>query len=85
MDNFVKAVATNRVSLRTYVAHAMKEMEGMNPKPTRKQLVKSYHLARKDDIRINDTYQVAIDWDSAENGALTPMKECKVIHQASSV
>ena len=80
MDNFIKAKAKSNVSLRAYVAQAMKEMDGMNPKPTRKQLVKSYYLARKDDIRVNDTYQVAIDWDSTQNGALTPMEECKVIH-----
>tara|TARA_E500000081_G_scaffold104897_1_gene106288 strand:+ start:80 stop:628 length:549 start_codon:yes stop_codon:yes gene_type:complete len=71
--------------IETYVARAMKDMNGMDTArnsnlPTKKSLVEAYHLALKDDIRVNDTYQVAIDWDSEENGALSPMKECKVIH-----
>lgn len=68
--------------------------EGMDIKPSEKELtdivdpnnvahqklLSVWEITLKDDIRVNDTYQVAIDWNSTEHGCLSPSNDMKVVH-----
>tara|TARA_Y100000996_G_scaffold400285_1_gene370125 strand:+ start:2981 stop:3490 length:510 start_codon:yes stop_codon:yes gene_type:complete len=79
MKTFSK-VQPDMPPMKDWLADMMKAMQKVKPRPTRKQLINSYYAAKNDDIRVNDIYQVAIDWDSEKNGALTPDPSIKVIH-----
>ena len=39
-----------------------------------------YNLTLNDDVRVNDKYQVNIDWDCSEHDCLTPSDDMKVVH-----
>lgn len=69
-------------------------VEGLDVKPTEKELngifdpnseaykklLSVWEITLKDDIRVNDTYQVAIDWNSQEHGCLSPSSDLRVVH-----
>ena len=66
--------------MREWVAAQMKATAKHPNKPTRKELVTQYYALRGDQVWVNDTYQVNIDYDSEKNGALTPDPSIRVIH-----
>lgn len=82
MEQFVRADA-NLPPMQKWVDMMLGQLSCLSPdgkKPTRKELCNSYTALKNDIIWVNDIYQVAIDYDSEKNGALSPAPECRVIH-----
>lgn len=82
MQDFIK-VESNLPPMQKWVDEMMGQMSHLSPngvQPTRKEMCKQYEMLKNDTVFTNGEYQVAIDYDSAKNGALSPDPACRVIH-----
>lgn len=82
MEEFEK-VKIELPKMQVWVDDMMKNFDHLTVdgnRPSRKDLCKQYEMLKGDTVFRNDTYQVNIDLDSEQNGALTPSSDIRMIH-----
>tara|TARA_Y100000004_G_scaffold136916_1_gene155088 strand:- start:718 stop:1230 length:513 start_codon:yes stop_codon:yes gene_type:complete len=82
MEDFIE-VKTNLPPMQKWVDEMMGQLAHLSPsgtKPSRKDMCKQYAMLKNDTVFTNGQYQVNVDYDSEENGALSPDPSVRVIH-----
>ena len=77
LDNYVRAIVED-----SDVKPTEPEVDSVfNPSSEAYKKIHSvWEITLKDDIRVNDTYQVAIDWSSHDHDCLSPSDDLNVVH-----